>query len=179
MVGFIGRVVAEKSVDTLVDAVENVDARLLVVGDGAELSVLRRRTAGWPEGKATFAGAVRDADVPDYLACMDVLVLPSRTTPSWAEQFGHVLIEAMAAGVPVVGSSSGAIPEVIGDAGLVFTEGDVESLRRRLAEMLADRALRGRLIACGRARVECCYTNTRVAAEQVAIYRQLVKAPAP
>jgi glycosyltransferase involved in cell wall biosynthesis len=179
VVGFIGRVVAEKSVGTLVDAVEKLDARLLVVGDGAELSVLRRRTAGWPDGKATFAGAVRDADVPDYFACMDVLVLPSRTTPSWAEQFGHVLIEAMAAGVPVVGSSSGAIPEVIGEAGLVFSEGDTESLRRRLEDMLGDRALRAHLSACGRARVERCYTNARVASEQMAIYRRLVKAPAP
>ena len=179
VVGFIGRVVAEKGVDTLIAAVEKLDARLLVVGDGAELSALRMRTAGWPVGKATFAGAVRDADVPHYLACMDALALPSRTTPSWAEQFGHVLIEAMAAGVPVVGSSSGAIPEVIGDAGLMFTEGDVESLRRRLDEVLRDQALRARLIASGRARVERCYTNARVAAAQVAIYRRLVGTSRP
>ena len=175
VIGFIGRVVAEKGVDTLVEAVEKLDARLLIVGDGAEVAVLRTRTAGWPAGKVTFAGAVRDADVPHYLACLDVLVLPSRTTPSWAEQFGHVLIEAMAAGVPVVGSSSGAIPEVIGDAGLVFAEGDVESLRRRLEEILGEHALRARLVAAGRARVERCYTNARVAAEQVAIYRRLVE----
>jgi glycosyltransferase involved in cell wall biosynthesis len=176
VIGFVGRVVAEKGVDTLVDAVETLDARLLIVGDGAEVAVLRRRTAGWPAGKVTYAGAVRDADVPDYLACMDTLVLPSRTTPSWAEQFGHVLIEAMAAGVPVVGSSSGAIPEVIGDAGLSFAEGDAESLRRRLEEVLGDPAFRGRLIVAGRARVERCFTNARVAAEQVAIYRRLVEA---
>jgi glycosyltransferase involved in cell wall biosynthesis len=179
VVGFVGRVVAEKGVDTLVDAVEHLDARLLVVGDGAERSALRTRTAGWPVGKATFAGAVRDADVPHYLACMDTLVLPSRTTPSWAEQFGHVLIEAMAAGVPVVGSSSGAIPEVIADAGLLFAEGDAESLRRRLDEVLRDQGLRARLIASGRARVERCYTNARVAAEQVAIYRRLVETARP
>ena len=174
VVGFIGRVVPEKGVDTLVEAVEKLAARLLVVGDGADLTALRTRTADWPAGKATFAGGVHDADVPHYLACMDALVLPSRTTPSWAEQFGHVLIEAMAAGVPVVGSSSGAIPEVIGEAGLIFTEGDADGLRTRLQELLDQPSLRARLIASGRARVERRYTSARVAAAQVEIYRRLV-----
>ena len=110
IVGFIGRLVPEKGVDILVEAIERFDARLLVLGDGVSRAGLEARTSTWPAGKATFTGAVAEADVPDYLACMDALVLPSRTTASWAEQFGHVLIEAMAAGVPVVGSSSGAIP---------------------------------------------------------------------
>ena len=51
---------------------------------------------------------------------LHALVLPSRTTPRWKEQFGRVLIEAMACGVPPVGSDSGEIPHVIDDAGLVF-----------------------------------------------------------
>src|SRR5262249_1025710 len=119
VVGYIGRVVPEKAVEVLVDAVAALDARLLIVGDGSARAGLEARPAGWPRGKARFVGAVKDTDVPEYLAAMDVLVLPSRTTDTWAEQFGHVLIEAMAAGVPVVGSSSGAIPEVVGDAGVI------------------------------------------------------------
>ena len=176
VVGFIGRAVPEKGIDILADAVAPLDARLLVVGDGAARPALERQTAAWPAGKALFAGGVADADVPHYLACMDVLVLPSRTTASWAEQFGHVLIEAMAAGVPVIGSSSGAIPEVIGDAGLVFPEGDTGALRARLTELLADAALRKRLAERGRARVERFYTNARVASEQATIYRRLLAA---
>ena len=174
VIGFIGRVVPEKGIDVLVDAITGLDARLLVVGSGSARAGLEARTAGWPAGKATFVGAVADADVPDYLACMDALVLPSRTTASWAEQFGHVLIEAMAAGVPVIGSSSGAIPEVIGEAGLVFPEGDAPGLRSCVSAVLKDDGRRKRLTELGRARVERCYTNARIAAAQAAIYRRLL-----
>jgi glycosyltransferase involved in cell wall biosynthesis len=174
VVGFIGRVVPEKGVDVLVDALDGFDARLLVIGDGVERSALEARTAGWPVGKALFTGGVADTAVPDYLACMDALVLPSRTTASWAEQFGHVLIEAMAAGVPVVGSSSGAIPEVIGEAGLVFPEGDAGALRAQLGALFDDPVLRKRLVERGRARVERLYTNERIARAQRDIYRQVL-----
>src|SRR5262249_12965257 len=136
VVGFIGRVVPEKGVDVLVDALATMDTRLLVVGDGVARADLETRTASWPRGKVTFVGAALDSSVPDFLACIDVLVLPSRTTPTWAEQFGHVLIEAMAAGVPVIGSSSGAIPEVIGEAGLLFPENDARALRVQLTTLL-------------------------------------------
>ena len=70
-------------------------------------------------------------EVPAVLRALDVLVLPSLTTPSWKEQFGRVLQEAMACAIPVVGSDSGEIPHVIGDAGLVTPEGDAAALRRR------------------------------------------------
>jgi glycosyltransferase involved in cell wall biosynthesis len=170
VVGFIGRLVPEKGVDLLVEALDGFDARLLVIGDGAERGALERRTIRWPTGKATFTGSVDGTAVPDYLACMDCLVLPSRTTPSWAEQFGHVLVEAMAAGVPVVGSSSGAIPEVIGEAGLIFPEGDVAALRAQLATVFDDPVLRKRMVERGRARVERLYTNERLAQAQRAIY---------
>jgi glycosyltransferase involved in cell wall biosynthesis len=176
IVGYIGRVVPEKGVDVLVDALHDFDARLLVVGDGISRRALEDRTTGWPAGKATFTGGVADTAVPDYLACMDALVLPSRTTPSWAEQFGHVLIEAMAAGIPVVGSSSGAIPEVIGEAGLVFPEGDAAALRAQLATLFDDPALRKRLIERGRARVERLYTNEHIARAQRDIYQQVLAA---
>ena len=171
VVGFIGRVVPEKGVDVLVDAVAPMDARLVVVGEGEARAALQSRTATWPSGKAAFVGGVADSAVPDYLACMEVLVLPSRTTPGWAEQFGHVLIEAMAAGVPVVGSSSGAIPEVIGEAGLVFPEDDESALRVQLSALLDDARLRQRFVGLGRARVERLYTNERIARAQHDIYR--------
>jgi len=174
VVGFVGRVVPEKGVDVLVEALASIDARLLVVGDGAARSALQACTSRWPAGKAVFVGAAADADVPNHLACMDVLVLPSRTTPSWAEQFGHVLIEAMAAGVPVVGSSSGAIPEVIGEAGVVFPDGDAHALRAQLTGLLEDGALRKRLAGLGRARVARLYTNEHVACAQREIYRELL-----
>jgi glycosyltransferase involved in cell wall biosynthesis len=173
VVGFVGRLVPEKGVDLLVDALDPLDAQLLLVGDGPERAALERRLAGWPQGRAVFAGAVAHEAVPDYLAALDVLVLPSRTTSMWAEQFGHVLIEAMAAGVPVVGSSSAAIPEVVGEAGLLFAEGDAHALRACLSAILTDKALRQGLSARGRDRVERAYTHAVVAAAQRDIYARV------
>jgi len=174
VVGYVGRLVPEKGVDILVDALDVLDAHLFVVGNGSERAALEARTAGWPPGKVRFVGAVKDTDVPDFLAAMDVLVLPSRTMPTWAEQFGHVLIEAMAAGVPVIGSSSGAIPEVIGDAGLTFAEGDAAALRKALGGLLADADLRARLAERGRERVRRHYSHAVVAEALVGIYRRLL-----
>src|SRR5260221_14335510 len=83
---------------------------------------------------------------------IDALVLRSLTTPVWKEQFGRVLTEAMACGVPVVGSSSGAIPEVIGEAGLIFPEGDAAALAGCLAKLQQPPALRLALAQRGLAR---------------------------
>ena len=173
LVGFVGRLVREKGVDVLIDALAPLGAQLLVVGDGPERGALEHRVAEWPPGRATFAGAVAHEAVPDYLGALDVLVLPSRTTSTWAEQFGHVLIEAMAAGVPVVGSSSAAIPEVIGDAGLIFPEGDIGALRAHLCAILSDETLRQALIARGRARVGRLYANSVIAAAQRDVYARV------
>lgn len=175
VVGYVGRLVPEKGVDLLVDAIAGLPARLLVVGEGPARPDLERRTAAWPAGKAIFRGAVGHAEVPAHLAGLDALVLPSRTTPRWAEQFGHVLVEAMAAGVPVVGSSSGAIPEVVGEAGLVFREGDAADLRRQLERLLGDEALRAGLRARGRARVLARYTHETVARAQHDIWARVLR----
>jgi glycosyltransferase involved in cell wall biosynthesis len=156
------------------DAAEPLDVQLLIVGDGPERTRLERRAATWRPGKAVFTGAVAHDAVPDYLGALDALVLPARSTPSWAEQFGHVLIEAMAAGVPVVGSTSGAIPEVVGDAGLLFPEDDVGALRARLEILLSGDELRGRLIERGHTRVACRYTHEVIAAAQRDVYERVL-----
>jgi glycosyltransferase involved in cell wall biosynthesis len=176
VIGYIGRLVPEKGVDVLVEAMAPLDARLLVVGNGASRGALEARVSSWPRDKARFVGAVTDTDVPEYLAALDALVLPSRTTTTWAEQFGHVLIEAMAAGVPVIGSSSGAIPEVVGDAGVIVPEGDAVALRGALERVLADPAHRARLCERGWDRVQTRYTHAVVARELASLYRRLVGA---
>lgn len=174
VVGYIGRLVPEKGVDLLIEALRPLEAGLVVVGAGPAREDLERRVATWPAAKVVFAGAVGHAEIPDCLAGLDALVLPSRTTAVWAEQFGHILIEAMAAGVPVIGSSSGAIPEVIGDAGLIFPEDDVESLRRQLLWLLGDEALRKTLVHRGHERVRARYTHAVIARAQRDIYARLL-----
>jgi glycosyltransferase involved in cell wall biosynthesis len=176
VVGYVGRLVPEKGVDLLLEAVDALDARLVVVGDGPARRALEDRARAWPAGKARFTGAVTHEEVPRWLEQLDVLVLPSRTTARWAEQFGHVLIEAMAAGVAVIGSSSGAIPEVVADAGLLFAEGDAADLARQIHRLLGDAGLRRELVARARARVARDYTHAAVAAAQGAIYARLLAA---
>jgi glycosyltransferase involved in cell wall biosynthesis len=109
--------------------------------------------------------------MPEVLNEMDVLVLPSRTGQYWKEQFGRVLVEAMACGVPVIGSSSGAIPAVIGEAGLVVPEGDIQGFRDALLKLRIDPGLRQQLIVKGLSRVLKEYAIPVVAER----YRRLIR----
>jgi glycosyltransferase involved in cell wall biosynthesis len=102
-----------------------------------------------------------------------VLALPSRTLPNWKEQFGRILVEAMACGVVVVGSDSGEIPNVIGEAGLVFPEDDKEALQAHLTRLIGDAGLRRRLAQAGRERVLENYTQAQIASQTMSVYRTL------
>jgi glycosyltransferase involved in cell wall biosynthesis len=113
--------------------------------------------------------------MPGLLKSFDVLVLPSVTiVPLHREQFGRVLIEAMAAGVPVVGSSSGAIPEVIGDAGLVVPERDATALAQAIDRVLAEPGLRETLVQRGHERVKRHFAWPVVADQTVDLFREAV-----
>jgi len=104
---------------------------------------------------------------------LDAFVLPSRSQHNWVEQFGRVLVEAMACGVPVVGSDCGEIPRVMGDAGLVFPENDVEALREHLVRLMRDSDLRAGLARRGRERALARFTQAHIAAQTVEVYRAL------
>ena len=179
LVGFAGRLVPEKGIETLLAALAGLegDWGLLLLGGGPLRGSLARRFEHAPfAGRAALLDTVPHGDMPRYLNCMDALALPSRTAPHWKEQFGHVLIEAMACEVPVVGSTCGEIPNVIGDAGLVFPEGDVAALRDALRRLMASPDERADFAARGRRRVLDRYTNTRIAQATHEIYRQVLGA---
>jgi glycosyltransferase involved in cell wall biosynthesis len=106
---------------------------------------------------------------------LDVLVLPSRTTARWKEQFGRVIIEAHACATPVIGSDSGAIPAVIGDAGLVFSEGDARAFADAIQTLKNDPECARRMGATGRAQVEAKYTWARVAEQMHFIYKRVLE----
>jgi glycosyltransferase involved in cell wall biosynthesis len=108
------------------------------------------------------------------LGQFDVLVLPSRSTAGWKEQFGHVLIEAMAMGIPVVGSDSGEIPNVIGRGDLVFGEGDAIALARILRRLVEDEEWREEVREYGLDRVERLYTHDRIAERLVVLWRKVL-----
>jgi glycosyltransferase involved in cell wall biosynthesis len=151
-VGFAGRLTPEKGLHDLVAAVRRLPTpvRLLLVGDGALRDDMVNTSL--PNGFVEVRTGVDHDDMPSAFADMDVLVLPSRTTPRWAEQFGRVLVEAMSCDVPVVGSSSGEIPWVVQTTGggLVFPEGDVAALARCLDGLRRDPLQRAALAAAGR-----------------------------
>jgi glycosyltransferase involved in cell wall biosynthesis len=180
VIGFAGRLVEEKGVLLLLQAAAHLSGewRLRLIGSGPLEGPLRDRAAalGVSE-RVEFTGAIPSGQMPAALRDLDVLALASLTRPNWKEQFGRVLVEAMACGVPVVGSSSGEIPRVIGQAGLVTPEGDVEALRKALERLLEDASLRRQLSEQGRARVLALYTQQRIAADTVEAYREVCGRP--
>jgi glycosyltransferase involved in cell wall biosynthesis len=166
-VGFIGRFEPVKGIDVLVDAFGRLRTRasLVAVGDGPQRDHLNHQSV-------YRLPPLAYEQVPSLLKALDVVVLPSVTIlPLHREQFGRVLVEAMAAGVPVIGSSSGAIPEVIGDAGLVVSERDPAALADAIDRVLTQADLRQMLVERGRRRVTSRFSWPVVAAQTVDLLR--------
>ena len=177
-IGCVARLVPEKGVDLLLRAAVGLPGvwRVYVLNTGPQRHALESLAGELGVAdRVVFDNPIPSTQMPAYLNELDVLVLPSRTHPNWKEQFGRVLIEAMACGAPVVGSTCGEIPQVIGDAGLIFPEGDVDALRDALLRLQRDDELRRALSARGRARVLARYTQKQIAAETVAVYRQMMQ----
>lgn len=133
-IGYLGRLVPAKGIDTLLESLRfcTEDCELWIAGEGDEARWRALAESLGVASRVRWLGAVPSTQVAEFLRQLHVLVLPSRTTPRWKEQFGRVLVEAMACGVPVIGSDSGEIPRVIGDAGLVFAEGDAQALAQHV-----------------------------------------------
>jgi len=163
VVGFAGRIVWEKGLDLLVAAIAGLPEhyRLLLVGSGRYLNSLQAQieTLGIA-GRVVHIDFVPLEQVPTYLCAMDMLVLPSRSIPTWQEQYGRILPQAMLCKVPVIGSDSGAIPEVISEAGLVFRQEDVGSLREAINRLGDDEALRLSMAQAGLERAQRTFVNT-------------------
>ena len=175
-IGYAGGLLPEKGLDDLLRACATLDGAwvLTLAGEGEAQPALAALAAELGIGdRVRFAGRAESTAMPAFYRSLDAVVLPSRTTPGWKEQFGRVLVEAMACRVPVVGSDSGEIPHVIGDAGLIFPEGDVATLARHLRALMDDPSLRQRLGQAGRQRVLARFTMARIAAETVAVYATL------
>jgi glycosyltransferase involved in cell wall biosynthesis len=177
IVGYLGRLIAWKGVLDLVDVMATLPPHmhLWLVGDGDLRPELEARihALGLQE-RVIIRPAVKSVDVPSVLHQLDALVLPSQTQPNWKEQFGRVLIEAMSCGIPVAGSSSGEIPNVIGDAGLVFAERDKQALRLALERLMLDEPLRRQLIIRGREHVLQNYTQAALAQKYANVYREMM-----
>ena len=186
VVGYAGGLVPEKGIDLMLQAVSQCNQRLaaegvdgcsvMIAGAGSEQAALEdlARQLGLAE-RVTFTGKTPSTGMAAVYASMDVLVLPSRTTATWKEQFGRVLIEAMACRVPVVGSDSGEIPNVIADAGLVFPEYDPAALADLLIALAQQPVLREHLAQRGYERAITHFTQARIAKQTYAVYQQVLQ----
>ncbi len=161
LLALVGRVVAEKGVFDLLDAVDRLRAdlpgvRAVVLGEGQDRVAAEARAADLGLGDhIAFVGWVDPAEVPAWLATADVVVAPSRTAPDgWAEAQGLSIVEAMAAGRPVVASDSGGIGDAVEHevTGLVVGEGRPDELAEAVRRLHREPALAIRLAESGRAR---------------------------
>jgi glycosyltransferase involved in cell wall biosynthesis len=182
-VGYVGRLEARKGVHVVIAALAALvanptgapEVELEVHGSGPHEATLRDLVAAHGlHRRVRFHGYCAHDHLPDVYRRLDVVVVPSQTTPAWVEQFGRVAVEAMASGVPVVVSASGALPEVVADAGVVVPEADVEAWAaaiRSLAEH-PDETRRRAILGTARARD---FSWESVAAEHAALYEEVLR----
>lgn len=183
VVGYIGRITKEKGIEDFIRAAVRVplageggqNIKFLIVGNGdfKQEAIKLARELG-QENRFVFHDAVDFKRIVGYYSLMDAMVILSRTTPEWKEQFGRTIIEAMSCGVPVIGSSSGAISEVIGEAGLIFKEGNIGDLADKINSLIGSKNLRADLAERGLKRVKEYFTTEIIAQKTYQIYQKLM-----
>jgi glycosyltransferase involved in cell wall biosynthesis len=178
VVGFLGRFIPEKGIETLTRALNRfrgAEWRALFVGGGEMEDGLRRWADRHPDRVRIVTGVAHGA-VPDYLNAMDLLCAPSRTTPAWREQFGRMLVEAMACGVPVIGSDSGEIPHVLGAAGRIVPERDVEGWAAAIRELVESPGARREMAERGSKRARTEFALPAIARRHLDFFAELADA---
>jgi L-malate glycosyltransferase len=185
IIGFVGRFVPEKGIITLLNALETIkdkEWKCLLLGRGQLKDELLQKASSYGiQDRVIIVESVGHHEVCNYINLMSTLVLPSETTykfktltsVGWKEQFGHVIIEAMACQIPVIGSDSGEIPHVIGDTGMVFPEGNVEALASCCRALIDDPELAHNLGQLGYAKAMSQYTNIALAKQQLEFYKRI------
>ena len=176
VVGFVGRFVPEKGISLLMNVLDSLKTpwRALFIGSGP----LAPQVEAWSRrhgGNVRVQSGVGHDEVPAFMNAMDVLCAPSQSTARWREQFGRMLIEAFACGVPVVASNSGEIPHVVGDAGVLVAEGDRAGWVTALTALLEDPARRAELVRRGRARAETIYAWPVIARQHLKFFEELTR----
>jgi L-malate glycosyltransferase len=169
-IGYLGRIVEEKGLKTLLHALKSIDSlpwKLVIVGKGnyeTEFNQIAEKLQ--LTDRVIHLGYIPHDQAPQYLSAFDLLVIPSETRPNWKEQFGRVIIEAMACGTPVIGSDSGEIPYLIEatQGGLIFPEGNATALVEQLDRLINDATLRTTLARQGRTNVLAKYSNSTIVA---------------
>ncbi len=144
---FLGRLVSDKGCDLVLSSLsllkeEGIYPSLSIIGDGPELLPLKRQAADLGlSDQVSFLGSIGEGRGRE-VAQHRIMVIPSR----WAEPFGVVALEGLAAGCALVASSQGGLPEAVGPCGILFPNGDSAALASALKELLSKPAMREELV---------------------------------
>ena len=176
VVGYLGRFVKDKGLSVLMDALDLIKQpwNAIFVGNGPMLNELKDWATKHSKSVA-ICSDVAHADVNPYINSMDMLVAPSLTMPNWREQFGRMIVEGFACGVPVIGSDSGEIPHVIRDSGIVVPENNAVALSDAVQRLMNDRALCKEFAGRGMDRAHTEYTWARIARSTLDFFEQLLE----
>jgi glycosyltransferase involved in cell wall biosynthesis len=180
-IGFVGRLSYHKGIDLLIEAARILrdlghDFQITLCGSGSDEPTFKATVNQYNLGdQFVWRGGVRHDEVPQEMAQFDILVLPSRTIETWKEQFGHVLIEAMAMAIPVVGSTCGEIPNVVGHPDLVFPEGDAIALAKVLERLICEPEWRQQAGQHSLDRVHRYYTHECIAQRLIQLWQKILE----
>jgi glycosyltransferase involved in cell wall biosynthesis len=182
VLGFLGRLTEEKGIGVMTAALDRIDRSvewsLLVMGSGPMEADILRWVADRGLSTRVRIRLLEHGAVPRVLRALDVLVVPSQTRTQWKEQFGRVIIEAFASGVPVIASDSGEIPFVVGDAGRIVPEGDVAAWAEAIHMLLLDPRARRMYVERGLERCEQ-FSSEATASRLGSIFRMMAAKGAP
>jgi glycosyltransferase involved in cell wall biosynthesis len=179
--GYIGRITKEKGIEDIIYALAGWDkpnTKVLIIGNGdteylEELNQLIRKL------NLNYIISIHPAipfdDIPTYFQILDISILLSHTTPIWKEQFGRVLVESMAAGTPVIGSDSGAIPLVIGKTGYIVMEKDILAIRESLMEAYSNKNKYKKLSKLAQQRAKDKFSYTSIAEQTYDFIQEIYK----
>ena len=171
--GYVGRLIEAKGLMDIVEGLPKVHGEItfVFVGSGDFQPALQRRVDELGlAARVRFLPPRKMAELPTVMNALDALLLVSRTTATWKEQFGRVIIEAHACETPVIGSDSGAIPEVIGEGGITVREGNSDDIAAAITRLKHSPSLAREMGRAGRRQVEALYTWERVAERMRDIY---------
>ncbi len=176
VLGYVGKLLESKGIFLLLDALRELPqhVHLLMVGTGEDAARFREQvSASGLTARVHLVGHVPYEELPEYMNCMDIGIVPSLTTPRWKEQLGRAILELMSCEVPVIGSDSGAIPEVIGNAGYIFQEHDTHELLTRILQLMSSPDERRRIGQRGRDHVRRHYSIAVMAESFLDMYRAI------
>lgn len=156
----------------LINECEGEKIKLLIAGKGKEKNNIENTIRDLNlTHRIKLIGSYDYNNMPRIHNLADIFVLPSIPTPRWQEQFGYVLIESMACGKPIISTSCGSIPEVIGDAGIIIPPNDFLSLTSAIKELMIDINKSKTLGIIGRKRAESFFNSDNISAQFDNIYK--------